>query len=125
MRFLIFIGLKLVALQGIAQVEHNFTMGPNNTTCDSLETDGASNLIELVRSTKFRLAEELKVSRYKVPKHVWFYSCNGKTGYLIARETDEIEILFKEVNKEDWNILLDSKDPITAYQKLKSKYIQD
>lgn len=105
-----------------AQVEHNFTMGPNNTTCDSLKLSEASESIELIRNTKFRFAEELKVSRYKTPRHLWFFSCDGQTGFLIAKETEEEEILFSNVMLKDWKALLDSRDPINQYRTLKAKY---
>ena len=117
--------MTLFASSALAQVEHNFIVGPNNTTCDSLKTEKVPDLIGLVRSTKFRIVEELKVSRYKVPRHVWFYSCDGNTGYLIVRETEASEVLFEGVGKEDWNTLLNSKDPITYYENLKAKYSQN
>ena len=105
-----------------AQVKHNFTMGPNNSTCDSVKFDSVSNLIDLVRQTKFRFAEELKVSRYKTPRHVWFFSCDGKSGFMIGKETDGKEVIFENVKIEDWKALTNSKDPIGQYQILKSKY---
>ncbi len=103
------------------QVEHNFTMGPNNTTCDSLDTQDMDNaqLIEEVRNTKFRYQEQLKISRYKSPRQLWFYSCDGKTGYLVAKETEDEEIIYPNVSIGDWNELLESTDPISAYKRIK------
>ncbi|MEM8567237.1 MAG: hypothetical protein AAGF85_12320 [Bacteroidota bacterium] len=114
--------LLIVPNMGMAQVEHNFTMGPNNTTCDSLKLEEVSESIKLIRKTKFRFTEELKISRYKTPRHVWFFSCDGQTGFLIAKETDEKEVAFQNVTMKDWKSLLDAKDPIGQYQTLKSEY---
>ncbi|MEM6524046.1 MAG: hypothetical protein AAF693_09645 [Bacteroidota bacterium] len=113
----------IVPNMSTAQVEHNFTMGPNNTTCDSLKLEEVSESIKLIRKTKFRFTEELKISRYKTPRHVWFFSCDGQTGFLIAKETDEKEVAFQNVKMKDWKALLDAKDPIGQYQTLKSEYL--
>ncbi len=108
-----------------AQVEHNFTMGPNNSTCDSLHVDQTKDIIELVRNTKFRFTETLKVSKYKVPNQLWYYSCDGKIGYVIAKEKEGIELIFKAVKKEDWKALSNAKDPVGSYAWLKEKYTTD
>ena len=109
---------------GCAQeVEHNFTVGPGNTSCDSLNVADTSNLITAVRKTKFRFFEELKISRYKTPRHVSYFSCDGKSGYLIAKETDKKEVIIEGVDIEDWKSVLNSRDPIMKYQALKKRYL--
>ena len=104
------------------QIERNFTMGPSNSTCDSMKIDGTTDLAKTIKETKFRFSQEIKVSRYKTPRHAWFYSCDGKTGYLIARETEELEYIYEAVTKEDWDAFFNAKDPIAAYAELKAKY---
>lgn len=105
-----------------AQIKHNFTMGSSNSTCDSLKIEDPSHLNRLLRETTFRYSEELKISRYKIPRKVWYFSCDGKFGYMIASETEEKEVVFENVKMDDWKALTDSKDPINQYQILKSKY---
>ena len=115
----------LVCLSSVlsAQIEHNFEMGPSNTTCDSLilkRTDEIT-LIQQIRNTSFRYQEDLKISRYYVPKHVWFYSCDGATGYLIAKESEAVEKVYQEVSQKIWQQFVDTDDPISFYAKLKKE----
>lgn len=100
-------------------------MGPNNTTCDSMKLEGVSNSIAIIRKTKFRFTEELKISRYKTPRQVWYFSCDGKTGFMIAKEDEGKELLLEAVTTADWKSLLNSKDPIGQYKKLKLRYNKD
>lgn len=110
-----------------AQVQHNFTMGPSKTTCDSLDIKALpqDEWQDALRNATFRYAEELKISKYKSPRHLWFYSCDGETGHLIAKETDEMEIVLINIKKADWDTFMEAKDPITAYQTLKKTYSND
>ncbi len=118
---LLFLVLVFFPILLYGQVEHNFTMGPQKTTCDSLEVQGldTAQLIEKVRNTTFRYHEQMKVSRYKIPQQVWFFSCDGKTGYLVARETEEDERVYKNVHINMWNELMNSTDPVSVYQRIR------
>ncbi len=102
--------------QGFSQTQHNFDMVPENTDCHELTLgDDLSKNISMIRQTHYRVKEQMNVSRYKDPKKVEFYSCDGKTGHMIAIELEK-EVLYKSVKKVTWDSLLDSSDPIYFYE---------
>ena len=125
MKLILCIALICVTNSIRAQVEHNFVMGPSKTTCDSLSivTDDKEEWIKTIKNTSFRYQEQMKISRYKIPQQVWYYSCDGQKGYLIVRETKDIEKIYDNVTKETWQTLMDTNDPVTLYKKLKEEKV--
>ncbi|TRX48583.1 hypothetical protein FNH22_28730 [Fulvivirga sp. M361] len=125
MKLILCIALLCVTNSLRAQVEHNFVLGPSKTTCDSLSItkEDTGGLIETIRNTSFRYQEQMKISRYKIPQQAWYYSCDGQTGYLIVRETKDVEKIYDNVTKETWQTLMDTNDPITLYKKLKEEKV--
>ena len=112
------------ASPGVSQIQHNFPMEPSKTSCDSVDMSSVHrvHLADTIRKTTFRYVEELRISRYKTPRHAWFYSCDGATGFLIAKESEDLEVIFDQVKKSDWDEFVNAKDPIASYKQLKVKY---
>ena len=109
---------------GVSQVQHNFPMGPSKTSCDSTDISSVHrvDLADTIRKLMFRYVEEFRISRYKTPRHAWFHSCDGATGFLIAKESEDLEVIFDQVKKSDWDEFVKAKDPIASYKQLKVKY---
>lgn len=96
-------------------------MDPEKTDCHLIELNGTQQEnIELVRSSTFRLKADMKVSRYYAPKFLEYYSCDGKTGFLIAQEIDSL-VLFNNVRSTLWDSITSTDDPIGFYQQFIKK----
>jgi hypothetical protein len=111
--FLFIIGIKTVN----AQVEHNYPVGPQSTDCDSLDIALLSldEAISKVENSKFRYQQQFKISRTYGVMSARYYSCNGKSGYLIM-VVDKKNLIYLEVPKSVWDALITSSD-INAYYK--------
>ena len=92
-------------------VEHNYLVGPQNTTCDSLPTSFyyEEEAIYLVEQASYRSTEQFKINRDYGVRGGWFYSCDNATGYLIIL-IDDHKHLFKMVPKEKWKQLTQTTD---------------
>jgi len=93
------------------EIEHNYLVGPQNTTCDSLPTSfyNEEEAINLVEQATFRSTEQFKINRNYGVRGGWYYSCDNKTGYLIIL-IDDHKHLFKMVPKESWEQLTQTTD---------------
>ena len=111
--FLFMIGARNVN----AQVEHNYPVGPQSTNCDSLDITLLSldEAILKVESSKFRFQQQFKISRTYGVMSAKYYSCNGKSGYLIML-VDKKDLMYLEVPKSVWDTLITSSD-INAFYK--------
>lgn len=94
------------------EVEHNYTVGPQSTTCDSLRLQGssASEMIDEIKASKFRFDQAFRLTRRQGFKAGAFYSCDNETGYLIIEYNDET-LLYHNVDKQSWNNMIKSSDP--------------
>jgi predicted AlkP superfamily phosphohydrolase/phosphomutase len=98
------------------EVEHNYKVGPQATTCDSLSLERLSETeaIEQIRLTKFRFQQSFRLTRRMGFKGGEFYSCDNINGYLLLKYNDE-EQLYVNVKKEYWENLKISSDPEGFY----------
>jgi hypothetical protein len=103
------------------EVEHNYQVGPQITTCDSLDIDHLTEMeaIKQIRSLKFRFQQSFKLTRRQGFKGGEYYSCDNNLGYLVLN-LNESEKLYIEVKKEFWEILIKSSDPEGYYLKNKN-----
>lgn len=109
----------------VAQVEHNFEMKPENTDCHELPQsfESAGEGIQFIRSATFRVQQSVKISRYHIPRSASFHSCDGKTGYLIAEETEGTYVLYSGIPQDVWQNFINSNDPIGFYEEeIKKKH---
>ena len=102
----------------MAQVEHNFKKDPEKTNCHILKPPFDSNElgIELVEASTFRFVQKISISKYRIPNTVHFYSCDGKSGYIIAEESKDIKVLYTNVPKSTWDEFMNTDDPIGFYK---------
>ncbi|MBL3656651.1 hypothetical protein [Fulvivirga sediminis] len=109
----------------IAQVQHNFEKGPENTNCHELPPEFANHneAIKALTSTTFRLKETLSISKHLNPQALRYYSCDGKSGYLVAKETDSTYQVYPQIPYKLWQEFSESKDPVYFYkEKIKTQY---
>lgn len=125
MKALIIVALIILPAISIAQVKHNFEMEPSNTNCDDLpgQFDSADKAIKTVESSKFRFQQSVKISRYRSPRSAVYYSCDGKSGYLVVEESDSVRLIYSQIPEEVWDQFVNTNDPIYYYtKKIKSAY---
>jgi len=117
MKQLLFSLLFLIPLIAAAQVEHNFEMDPENTDCHliNMADKTSDELVAEIRNRSFRFAQEIRISRYRTPHQLEYFSCDGKTGYLLAEMQDNKYILYTEISLEEWQELLDARDVLEFY----------
>ena len=120
MRALI-IWLVVLSCPAIGQVQHNFKMEPEKTDChEIILTSSNDEDIALVQSATYRFTQTLKISRYRLPKSLTYYSCDGTSGLVIAEE--EQPTLITEIRKTTWDSLMQATDPIEFYlERIKSQ----
>lgn len=94
------------------EIEHNYKVEPQFTSCDSLVIQDLSleQAINLIRDTNFRIRQSFKLTRQQGFKGGEYFSCDGKIGFLIIKYP-ETEFLFQDVKKEIWQALRTSRDP--------------
>lgn len=104
------------------EVEHNYLVGPQSTTCDSLKMHEISmdQCIEQIRKSNFRFDQTFRLTRKQGLQQGEFYSCDGKVGFLIIRFDGE-EQLYQDVEKPNWEALISSSDPEGYYLKSKKQ----
>jgi len=102
------------------EVEHNFTVKPQQTNCDSLKIDRYSKeeAIREITMTNFRFDQAFQLSRKNGLQSGAFYSCDLQTGSLIIKYNDT-EYLYINVSKSLWNDLISSGNPEDFYIRIK------
>jgi len=118
MKFFITTVIFLVALQAMAQVEHNFKMSPEKTDCHQLpdlKTISTDSALHVIKSASFRFEQHLTISRYRSPHEVSYYSCNGVNGLMVAKEEENKYAIYQSVPKPTWDSLTNTNDPIGFY----------
>ena len=95
-----------------AQVEHNYLVGPQKTTCDSLGKlpDDFSSAILKVENAGWRFQQNMKLNRPFGFRNAQYYSCNIQSGYLVIL-INKTRCIYKEVPLDLWNRLTESLDP--------------
>ncbi|UII29139.1 hypothetical protein LVD15_12110 [Fulvivirga maritima] len=125
MKQILFALLLLSPALSNAQVQHNFEKGPENTNCHELPAE-FTNYVEAIKAlstTTFRLKETLSISKHLTPQALRYYSCDGKTGYLVAKESDSVFQVYPQVPYKLWQEFSESKDPVYFYsEKIKKQY---
>jgi hypothetical protein len=109
----------VITLTASAQeVEHNYPVGPQNTSCDSLNLVGLSGekMIQFIEMSSFRFDQQFKISRISGIQAGHFYSCDGKTGYLILT-IDKKKKLLVDLPKTIWDEFIQSSDLDGFYEK--------
>lgn len=107
------------------EIEHNYLVGPQSTSCDSLKLHDLSmdQCIELIRVSIFRFDQTFKLTRKQGLQKGEFYSCDTRVGYLII-DFDGEEKLYKNIKKSFWSELISSSDPEGFYLK-EIKHLQN
>jgi hypothetical protein len=106
------------------EVEHNYLVGPSKTDCDSLRLDGLSfnEALETIANTSFRFQQKFKYSRLSGVQAGQFYSCDGKSGFLLLT-VDKATTIYKDVPKTIWDNLIQSSDPDLLYiEKIRDEF---
>ena len=92
-------------------------MGPQKTTCDSLELNPNVPL-EVVKlqidNTIFRFTQEFKLKRLNGLQYGKFYSCDGISGYLLVMFSSK-QAIHRSVPITMWKELIISTDPDRYY----------
>ena len=108
----------------IAQVEHNYEVGPQSANCDTLNLRSTPlpKAISTIELTTFRYQQQFKISRTYGIMSARFYSCDGELGYLVLK-VDKRDILYFEVPEDIWKRLISSADINGFYEaEIKSNY---
>ena len=94
------------------EVEHNYLVGPQLVTCDSLVlNDLPKDLsIEKIRSTKFRFDQSFKLTRKTGLQLGEYYACDNLSGFMIIQYAGT-SYLYIEVKKQIWDQMISSSDP--------------
>lgn len=117
MKYLLTITFLLFVSSLVAQVEHNFEMKPENTDCHLLtpEDKTVTELIQQIRKGSFRFNQKIRISRYRVPHQLEYFSCDGEKGFILALMDNNQELVFSNIPKAEWDALLDAKDILAYY----------
>lgn len=125
MKYLFIILSLTLSTFSYAQVKHNFEKEPENTNCHTLPTtfESTQEALKNIQATTFRLTETLKISKHLTPQAMKYLSCDGETGYLVVKETDDNILVYEKIPYEVWKGLMETKDPISDYKtKIKANY---
>ena len=106
------------------EVEHNYTVGPQITNCDSLDVVGfsISESIAMIRNSTYRFDQSFRLTRKQGLQLGEYYSCDNKEGLLIIKY-DGKESLYYKVDKHIWDELISSSDPEGYYLKIKQQLL--
>ncbi|MDZ7606580.1 MAG: hypothetical protein U5K79_13550 [Cyclobacteriaceae bacterium] len=98
------------------EVEHNYKVGPQNVSCDSLKVPPGDLpvALDLLKGATYRYSKKFRMTRKNGLQGGEFYSCNGITGFLIVRY-DNQEVLYMNFDKTDWESFTSSSDPEGFY----------
>ena len=107
------------------EVEHNYLVGPQSTSCDSLSLDNLSidEGIQRIRGVTFRFDQRFQLTRKQGLQSGEYFSCDNKVGYMVINY-DGIEHLYESVDKELWRELISSSDPEGFYLNNKKLLIE-
>ncbi len=105
-------------LQAQDTVQHNFDMKPQKTNCAEIQLEGLNveQQIITVENGIYRYTQDFKLNRIKGFQAAWYYSCDNKTGYVIAK-VDNKKSLYSAVTKEDWEKFVASGDFLQFIEK--------
>lgn len=94
------------------EVEHNYLMAPQKTNCDSLRLvpGTGQDLVQKVRSTRFRYDQHFRLTRRQGLQAGEFYSCDNIHGFLVIKYDGKLS-LYGDALKEKWDQMLHSSDP--------------
>ena len=94
-------------------------MDPEKTDCHLISGEDKSpeELIQDIRQRTFRFQQKITISRYRYPKSVEYFSCDGKSGFLLAEKTDGTMEVFLDVKKEDWDELMNATDILETFSR--------
>jgi hypothetical protein len=103
--------LTFVSITAKAQVEHNYLVGPQNTSCDSLMLNSLTKeeAVKAIENTVFRFDQKFRISRTSGVRAGHFYSCDGMMGYLILT-VNQKKIIYLEVPKTVWDEFISNPD---------------
>ncbi|MCA6075502.1 hypothetical protein [Fulvivirga sedimenti] len=109
--------LVLLGIQGFSQVEHNFKMDPENTDCHLIKNEDKTpdELISEITSRTFRYVQRINISRYRSPRSLYYYSCDGQSGYIIAVINESESVLFTDIQRTTWDEMLETRDILEYY----------
>ena len=122
---LIFLFLFITNLYGYAQEKYNFKVAPQKVTCDSLQIKGKTleESLKLITTATFRSDQQFKLSRPTGLHQADYYSCDGKTGFLVVTIDDRSEIC-DAVPKSIWDAFWTTSDLESFYQEeVREKYL--
>ncbi len=123
----VFISLMISVNQQLyCQVKHNYPVGPQNTSCDSLDVSGMTRVeaIKQVENAVFRFNQNFKLSRTSGVRAAHYYSCDGSKGYLVITVNKD-KLLFLNVPKNVWNEIITSSDIDGFYEEsIRGKFRQ-
>ena len=107
------------------EVEHNYLVGPQVVTCDSLElaSEPLEERLSMIRSAKYRFDQSFRLTRKTGLQQGEYYSCDNLTGYLIIKYDDTF-YLYMKVKKNLWDQMLSSSDPEGHYLRYKEQLIE-
>ena len=105
------------------EVKHNYLVGPQSTTCDSISINQleSDELMQLIKSTTFRFDQKFKLTRKQGLQSGEYYSCDNAIGYLIVKYNGR-EHLYESVEKTLWKQFITSSDPEGFYLKNKIEF---
>lgn len=104
--------VMMFAVECFAQeVEHNYEMGPQITTCDSLNVSELSeqDQVREIEHAQFRSVENFSLNRKEGFQAAWFYSCDNKTGMLVAKVNGK-KNYYGTIERSAWQEFISSGD---------------
>ena len=110
--------LFLLVIPCLSQVEHNFPVDPQKTSCDSLPANfsNAGEAIQQIEITSFRFNQQFKLTRTWGITAGNFYSCDNTSGFLILTFENAEKQMIRFVPKILWNEFIQSSDLNEFYQ---------
>jgi len=93
------------------EVEHNYLVGPQKTSCDSLNLRGMDKKeqISTIRNTTFRLSQDIALNRKTGFQGAWYFACDNESGYMVVK-IDNKESLYTDISKSTWQAFIRSGD---------------
>lgn len=115
--------IYLVSNLSFAQeVEHNYLVAPKFVDCDSLKIEDLliDQATKSIRASKYRFDQSFRLTRKSGLQFAEFYSCDNESGYLIIKFDDQ-ELLYTDVQKDNWNKFISSSDPEGFYLEIRER----
>ena len=112
--FRIIPAIFLIFMLGIsnAQVKHNYLLGPQKTTCDSLDIQNGEPLkiLQKIKDATWRYTQSIHLNRPYGFRHADFYSCDVQSGFLVI-EIDDKNYIYEDVPVTLWEEFSKTIDP--------------